>query len=116
MSMTPIDSSISAALIDSIGTHPSRASLSQIVPAVNPEGFDTSEPIDLSGYFENIANYDIFQEVANNVAQSGKALDNAIIAALENGFGIEDAVNFNCALQAYKANCAVAQSTFELKI
>lgn len=112
----PIDASMYLSMIDSIGTYPTRASLDQTVTAAYTDPGDFEEPVDLSNYYSELANSDLFTEVANNVAESAEALDNAIITALENGMGVQDAVNLNCALNAYKANCRVAQSTFELKI
>ena len=116
MAISPIDSSVYAGLIDSIGTFPSKSSLTQAVPAAYTEAEDFSSGVDLSGYYSNIANSDLFREVANNVAESAATLDEVMVQALENGMSVEDAVNINCALHAYKANCAVAKSTFELKI
>lgn len=112
----PIDSSMYLNMIDSIGTFPTRASLNQTVPAAYTQAEDFEEPVDLSNYYSDLANSDLLTEVANNVAQSAEDLDNAMIAALENGMGVQDAVNINCAMQAYKANAYVAKSTFELRI
>ena len=112
----PIDSSMYLNMIDSIGTFPTRASLNQTVTAAYTEASDFEEPVDLSNYYANLSHSDLLTEVANNVKESAETLDNVMIAALENGMGVQDAVNINCALNAYKANCMVAKSTFELKI
>ena len=112
----PIDTSMYLNMIDSIGTYPTRASLNQTVSAAYTQAEDFEEPVDLSSYYSDLANSDLLEEVANNVAKSAEDLDNAMIAALENGMGVQDAVNVNCAMQAYKANAYVAKSTFELRI
>jgi len=112
----PIDTSMYLNMIDSIGTFPSRASLTNTVPAAYTQPQDFEEPVDLSNYYSDLESSGLLEEVANNVAQSAEDLDNAMIAALENGMGIQDAVNINCAMQAYKANAYVAKSTFELRI
>ena len=115
MTISPIDTSLYPGLIESVITMPAKGSLSHSVTPIESND-DFSEPVDLSGYYANIANQDLFAAVANNVAESAQALDNAMLTALENGMGVQDAVNINCALNAYKANCTVAKSTFELKI
>ena len=114
----PIDSSMYLNMIDSIGTFPTRASLSQTVPAAYTEAEDfEQEHVDLSGYYSpNSEATDLWTEVANNVKGAAETLDNVMIAALENGLGVQDAVNINLAMNAYKANAYVAKSTFELKI
>lgn len=115
MAVSPIDTSLYTNMIDNIGTFPSKTSLYQSVkPAYTEDDF--SSPVDLSNYYQNLANSDLLKEVANNVSASAEQLDNAMVAALENGMSVEDAVNINCCLNAYKANCKVAQSTFELRI
>ena len=116
MTISPVENSLYAGLIDNIGTFPSRASLSQTVPAAYTQPEDFSEPVDLSNYYARLANSDLLHEVANNVAESASQLDSAMMQALENGMSVEDAVNVNCALHAYRANCMVAKSTFELRI
>lgn len=112
----PIDASLYLSMIDSIGTFPSKASLTATVPAAYTQAEDFEQPVDLSNYYADLEQSDLMAEVANNVKESLEELDNVMIAALENGMGVQDAVNINCALQAYKANCEVAKSTFELKI
>ena len=113
----PIDSSMYLNMIDSIGTFPTRASLSQTVPAAYTQAEDFEQPVDLSGYYSpNSRATDIWTEVANNVKDAAETLDNAMVAALENGMGVQDIVNIKLAMNAYKANAYVAKSTFELKI
>ena len=63
--------------------------------------------MDLSGYYST---------VEENVVQSAKALDNAMVEAIQNGYSVQDACNIKLAEIAYKANCYVMKSTFELKI
>lgn len=114
----PIDTSMYLNMIDSIGTFPTRASLSQTVPAAYTQADDFEQPpVDLSGYYSPDSRAtDLWTEVANNLKDSVETLDNVMVAALENGMGIQDAVNINLAMQAYKANAFVAKSTFELKV
>ena len=113
----PIDSSMYLNMIDSIGTFPTRSSLSQTVPAAYTQAEDFEQAVDLSGYYSPHSEAtDIWTEVANNLKESMETLDNVMVAALENGMGVQDAVNINLAMQAYKANAYVAKSTFELKI
>ena len=113
----PIDASMYLNMIDSIGTFPTRESLSQTVTAAYTQAEDFEKPVDLSNYYApNSEATDIWTEVANNLKASEETLNNVMIAALENGMGVQDAVNINCAMQAYKANAYVAKSTFELKI
>ena len=117
MTISPIDNSIYAGLIDSIGTFPSKGSLTQAVPAAYTQARDfEGSPVDLSNYYANLANQDLLNEVANNVTESASTLDSVMVQALENGMSVEDAVNINCAMQAYKANCKMLQSTIELRI
>lgn len=71
-------------------------------------------PVDLSNYYSNISNADLLSSVAQNVAKSADDLDNAMVSALENGMSIQDACNINAAQAAYKANCQVMKSTFEM--
>ena len=113
----PIDSSMFLNMIDSIGTFPTKASLSQTVTAAYTQAEDFEQPVDLSGYYSpNSEATDLWKEVANNLVESAQTLDNVMVAALENGMGVQDAVNINCAMQAYKANLYVAKSTFEMKV
>lgn len=115
MTVSPIDSSTYSYIIDSIATFPRSTSLSQTVSAAYTED-DFSSPVNLSNYYSDLENSDLLKEVANNVSESAENLDNVIMQALNNGMGIEDAINVNKALNCYKANCVVAKSTFELKI
>lgn len=113
----PIDSSLYLNMIDSIGTFPTRASLSQSVPAAYTEADDYQQDVDLSGYYSpNSEATDLWSEAANNLKDATETLNNVMIAALENGMGVQDAVNINMAINAYKANAYVAKTTFELMI
>ena len=115
-SISSIDSSIYAGLIDSITLPSSRQPIAGVKSSV-AESYSTPEqPVDLSNYYSDLASRDLLTEVAQNVAQSADALDSAMVQALENGMSVQDACNINSALHAYKANCAVLQSKFELKI
>ena len=114
--VTPIDSSQYLGLIGSIDTFPTRESLYTSVAPAYTETSDYQAPPDFSGYYSNPEIADLYSHVSENVKNSYKALDNAMVNALENGFGVREAVNMNLALRAYQANCTVANSTFELKI
>ena len=115
--VAPIDSSQYLALIGSIDTFPTRESLNATVPAAYTEAGDFEQPQpDLSGYYSDPETANLYAEVANNVKDSAEAVNNALMTALENGYGVQDAVNITLAMRAYQANCAVAKSTFELKI
>ena len=59
---------------------------------------------------------DIIQTVSENVSKAANDLDNAMVAALENGYTVQDAVNIQQAKAAYEANYKVAQSTFEIAV
>jgi len=115
--VAPIDSSQYLNLIGSIDTFPTRESLNTIVPAAytDAEDFEQPQP-DLSGYYSDPETTDLYTQVSNNVKNSAQAVDNALMSALENGYGVQDAVNITLAMRAYQANCTVAKSTFELKI
>ena len=115
-SISSIDSSIYAGLIDSISLPSSRQPIAGVRTSV-AEGYSSPEqPIDLSNYYSDLASRDLLTEVAQNVAESANVLDSAMVTALENGMSVQDACNINSALHAYKANCAVLKSTFEFKI
>ena len=70
----------------------------------------------LSGYYSDPETTDLYTEVSNNVIKSAEVLENVMSQALENGFGVQDAVNMTRAMRAYQANCAVAKTTFEIKL
>ena len=103
-------------MLGSIDTFPTKASLHRTVEPAYTEAEEFSYPTNLGNYYSDEETHDLFTEVSNNVIQSAKAVDNAIVNALENGYSVQDAVNVNLALRAYQANCSVAKSTFELKI
>ena len=77
---------------------------------------EPTQSIDLSNYYQNVPSGDIIQTVAENVTQSANDLNNAMVAALENGYTVQDAVNIQQAKAAYEANYKVAQSTFEIAV
>ena len=115
-SISSIDSSIYSSLIDNLTLPSSRQPIAGVRTSVAESYFSENQPIDLSNYYSDLASRDLLTEVAQNVAQSADALDSAMVNALENGMSVQDACNVNAALHAYKANCAVLQSTFEMKI
>ena len=116
MTVAPIDNSLYLGLIESVTTFPTKGSLDATVPAAYTQSNDFDTQADLSGYYSDPETTDLYTQVSNNVVQAAKVLDDVMVNALENGFGVQDAVNINLALRAYQANCAVAKSTFELKI
>lgn len=116
MTISPTDTSMYLDMLGSIDTLPTKASLSRTVEPAYTEAEQQNYTPDLGGYYSDETTQDLFTEVSNNVIRSAKALDNAMVNALENGYGVQDAVNMNLALRAYQANCMVAKSTFELKI
>ncbi len=115
-SISSIDSSIYSGLIDSISLPTSRQPIAGVKTSVAESYSSPDAPIDLSNYYSDLASRDLLTEVAQNVAESADALDSAMVSALENGMSVQDACNVNAALHAYKANCVVLQSTFEMKI
>ena len=116
MTVAPIDSSLYLGLIDSVTTFPTKGSLNATVPAAYTQASDFDTSANLSGYYSDPETTDLYTQVSNNVEKAAKMLDDVMVSALENGFGVQDAVNINLALRAYQANCAVAKTTFELKI
>lgn len=114
--VAPIDVSQYLSLIGSIDTFPTRESLNATVPAAYTEAEDFGQQPDFSNYYSDPETTDLYTQVSNNVKNSAQAVDNALMSALENGYGVQDAVNITLAMRAYQANCTVAKSTFELKI
>lgn len=114
--VAPIDSSQYLSLIGGIDTLPTRESLTATVSPAYTEAEPFEYQPDFSRYYSDPETTDLYAEVSNNLKNSAHALDNTMVAALESGFGVQEAVNMNLALRAYQANCYVAKSTFELKI
>lgn len=105
--ISAIGSNFYPSLIDSVSPlYTGKSSLNAVEP-VKKNYEEEYPPVDLSGYYSN---------VEENVVQSAKALDNAMVEALQNGYSVQDAVNIKLAEVAYKANSYVLKSTFELKI
>lgn len=75
-----------------------------------------ADNVDLSNYYQNIRPEDLFSEVGNNVVQSAQSLDNAMVAALANGYTVNDVCNIKSAQAAYRANCTVFKSVIELAV
>lgn len=115
-SISSIDSSIYSGLINSITLPSSRQPIQGVTTSVTDSYQSPDQPIDLSNYYSDLASRDLLTEIAQNVAQSAEALDIAMIEALQSGMGVQGACNVNAAFHAYRANCTVLQSTFELKI
>ena len=113
-SISGINTSIYSGLIEDLSSYiPSRSALDSKAPSVNR---DEASTVDLSNYYSNVMTGDVLQTVAENVSQSAKELDNAMVHALANGYTVQDACNIQMAKAAYAANCRVAKSTFELSI
>lgn len=107
--ISSIDSSIYSGLIESVQTFSTRQGLDRPVESVS----ENDSPVDLSGYYQNT---DLLTQVGENVAQSAEALNDAMVSALENGWSVQDVCNIKLAEQAYKANCKMFKSTFELRV
>lgn len=116
MTISPIDNSYLFNPIINIETFSTSSSLDVPVPATKSEEEEFGSPVNLNDYYENLSNSNLISDIGTNVKASADALDHAMVSALQNGMNVQDAVNINCALHAYKANCHVAKSTFELKI
>lgn len=118
-SIDSINTSIYSGIIDDISSYiPSRNALDTKSPTVTEE---ESSFVDLSSYYSNIRPEDLLAFSGNNVAHTAEELDNAMVSALQNGYGVNDVCNIKKAQAAYAANCAVFKavneiSTFELKI
>ena len=104
------------------------------VPAVKTEGQSDgrgyysgddyssgSNNVDLSNYYDNIRPEDLLSQAGRNVVQSAQDLDNAMVSAIQNGYGVNDACNIRLAEMAYRANAFVFEvaneiSTFEVDV
>lgn len=77
--------------------------------------------VDLSNYYSDIRPEDLLSHAGRNVVQSTEALDNAMVSAIQNGYGVNEACNLKMAEMAYRANAYVFDvaseiSTFLLEI
>ena len=115
-SISSIDTSIYSGLIESLSTNSGRNSSANAVVPTSSSSDVESTKVDLSNYYSNLQNADLLTQLGENVAKSAEELDNAMVSAIENGFTVQDACNIKAAQAAYKANCTILQSTFELKI
>ena len=105
--ISAISSNLYPSFIDSVSPiYTGKESLNAVEP-VKKNYEEEYPPVDLSGYYST---------VEENVVQSAKALDNAMVEAIQNGYSVQDVCNIKLAEIAYKANCYVMKSTFELKI
>ena len=103
------------------------------VPAVQAEhqgesaayqegGYSKPSPdIDLSHYYDKVRPDDLLMQAGTNLSQSAQALDSAMVAALQNGYSVNDVCNMKLAEMAYKASAymfkvANETSTFLLEI
>lgn len=114
--VSAINSSFYPSLIDSVSPlYTGRSSLNAVEPL--GKNYDNNQQaVDLSGYYSDLQSSGLLEQAAQNVVQSAKVLDNAMIAAIENGYSVNDAVNIKLAQTAYKANCFVMKSTIELQV
>ncbi len=104
----------------------------QPVPAVETEpqneaayygssGNRSNNDVDLSNYYDEVKPDDILSQAGVNLSQSAKALDEAMVAALQSGFSVNEVCNMKNAEMAYKASAYVFKvannvSTFLLEI
>jgi hypothetical protein len=117
-SISSINSLLSPELISSAIPVPQvrHASMAPVEAVAVEDEADFSS-YDFSNYAPDVEEYaDPVVRAGENVIQSAQALDNAMVAALENGFSVQDACNIKMAQIAYKASCAVFKTTFEIKI
>ena len=129
-SISSIDTSLYPGLIE--GFAPKSL---QPVPAFNPEKDSSPEAFaysggqndgnatdfDLSNYYSNIRPEDLLTQAGRNVSESAQDLDNAMVSAIQNGLGVNEACNIRLAEMAYKANAymfkvASEMSTFMLEV
>lgn len=86
------------------------------------QSYDSSDiapaNVDLSNYYNEVSppSNDLLTQSGQYVSESAKALDNAMMNALANGYTVQDACNIKCAEFAYKANCNVFKTTFEVSV
>lgn len=114
--ISAINSSFYPGLIDSLSPlYTGRSSLDAVEP-LGSRGEQERTPVDLSGYYANLEDSGLLEQVSQNVIQSAKVLDNAMVRAVENGYSVNDAVNIKLAQTAYQANCFVMKSTIELEV
>ena len=73
--------------------------------------------VDLSNYYNEVRPpEDLLTKAGQNVVTSAHALDEAMVNALANGYTVQDICNIKSAEFAYKANCSVFKSTFEISV
>ena len=82
---------------------------------------DSNSDVDLSNYYSNIRPEDLLTQVGQNVSKSAQDLDNAMVSAIQNGYGVNEACNIKNAEIAYRANAymfkiANEMSTFVLEV
>lgn len=127
-SISSIDTSLYPGLIEGFAPK-----TTEPIPSFNPqasEGWDgyyngdnynSNSEIDLSDYYSNIRPEDLLSQAGRNVIQTAENLDNAMVSAIQNGYGVNEACNIRLAEMAYKANAYVFKvaneiSTFELDV
>lgn len=110
-----IDTSLFTGIIDSVYTMPTKESFAAPVEPVKTEAEEDSY-VDLSGYYSDSRPRDLLAQIGEYVVQSAHELDKAMVSALQNGYSVQDVCKIKAAQSAYKANCEIFKSTFELKI
>ncbi len=117
-SISSIDTTLYPELTESIYTPQQQTSgnSDEVVKTASIKQDDESGSVDLSNYYSEVMPGDLLQTVSENVVQSARDLDNAMVSALQNGYTVQDAVNIQLAKSAYEANARVAKTTFELAI
>lgn len=113
-SIASIDTNIYSGLIES-----NQASSGRNAPEVaKTPTFSSSEvensQVDLSNYYSNIRPEDLYADMGANVQKTAQDLDNAMVSALKNGYGVNDICNIKMAQHAYKASAAVFKASIEM--
>lgn len=86
-------------------------------PNVAAEDVETPK-VDLSNYYANVQPPNINNSLESDLSHASQNLSEAVMAAVENGYTPQDAVNIQKAKSAYQAmvNIIKETSTFELEI
>lgn len=86
------------------------------------QSYDSSniapKEVDLSNYYNDVPppSSDLLSQAGQNVTDSARNLEDVMINALANGYTVQDVCNIKCAETAYKANCNVFKTTFEVSV
>ena len=100
-----IGSNFYPSLIDSVSPlYTGRSSLNAVEP-VEKNYEENRPPVDLNGYYAELENSGLIEQVGQNVIQSAKTLDDVMVQALQNGYSVQDVCNIKLAQMTYKAIC-----------